>query len=520
MVADAAKNRLIRQRVFRSTLANYAGQFVTLATGFLLTPFVLRHIGALDYGLWALVGALATYGTLFDFGISGAVIKYVAEYHTRGEHEKAHSLVATALRLYTVFGLVLIVLSVIIAPIFPDLFNVPADERATATWVMLLSGIGIGISIPCSTPAAVLRGLQRFDLVNLISISGTLLVTATTVTVLLLGGGVIAMAAVNIPLMLIMQAPSIWMVKRIAPELQYGWRGASRKFVRTVIGYSSSIFIVQVSGRVQTKTDEIVIGIFLPVTAVTPYAIARRLSEIANLLTNQFMKVLLPLASELHTENDRGRLRELYITGTRLSLAIFLPIGGTLILLARSVLSVWVGAAYAPYAHIVIILTLASLIDTSLWPAGAVLQGMGRYRPIALLSSGTALANLILSLALVRSVGLTGVALGTLIPTTVVSFGLAFPYAMRSIGVTADEALKRIFLPALLPAVPMAVMLYTLERIVAPASLFSVAGIACVGLLVYALGYLSLGATELERQICHGLVLNTIRFARAHLRRS
>lgn len=520
MATDAAKDTLIHRRVLHSTITNYVGQFVVLGTGFLLTPFILSHLGATSYGLWALVGSVVAYGSLLDFGIAGAVVKYVAEYRARGETEQAHSLVATALCLYTILGLIAIVLSAAIAPIFPRLFNVPPGERATATWLVLLSGSLVGLSIPCATAAAVLRGLQRFDLVNIISSTATLLIAAGTVAVLLLGGGVLGMAAVGIITTLVMQVPSIWLVNRIAPELRFGWRGASRRLVRTIFAFSSALFVTQAAGRLQTKTDEIVIGAFLPISAVTPYAIARRLSEMAGLLTNQFLKVLLPLASELHAANDQTRLRSLYITGTRLTLAIFLPIGCILVVLTRPLLTVWVGAAYADYAHLVVILALAGLIDTSQWPAGSVLQAMARHRPLAILAGGAALANLALSIALVSRFGVTGVALGTLVPTTVVCLGFIMPYAMRIIGVSPAAALKEIGLPTLLPVVPMAIVLYALRQAVELPSLLSIMAVASVGMLVYVVGYLSVGAGEVERQAYRSFALSAIRFATARLKRS
>src|SRR5207249_3732384 len=116
-------------------------------------------------------------------------------------------------------------------------------------------------------------------------------------------------------------------------------------------------------------------------------------SEVPHMLTDQFMKVLLPLASQLHAENDSARLRALFLTSTRLTLVLFLPIGGGIAVLARPILAAWVGPAFGEYAHLVAILTLASLIDTSRWPAGAILQGMARHRLLAVASIGAGLAN-------------------------------------------------------------------------------------------------------------------------------
>jgi O-antigen/teichoic acid export membrane protein len=519
VATNTTKDSLIRRRVARGTASNAIGQALTLGTWFLLTPFILSRLGSSSYGLWALVGSVVAYGSLLDLGIAGAIIKYMAEYNARGETSKARSLIATSLWLYTALGLASFALSALIAPIFPLLFNLPPEQRTTTIELVLVMGIVVGISIPCTTTAAVLRGLQRFDLASSINTAGVLLSALATVVVLLMGGGVVAMVAVNIPITLAMQLPAIWLIRRVAPELRFGWRGASRQQVRSIISFSSALFLMQVSSRIQSKTDEIVIAAFLPVSAITPYAIARKLSEAPQLLTEQFLKVLQPLAAELNAENDQGRLRGLYIVGTRLSLAIFIPIGGALLILVGPVLTIWIGPAYAAYGHLVVILTLTGLINTSQWPAGSVLYGMSRQWPLAVMSGCTALANLVLSLALVRGAGLTGVALGTLIPTLIVCLGIVMPYTMRILGVGLRQALREILLPPLLPALPASVFLYVLARVFEPSSLIATALVASAGLAVYAIAYLA-ASPQLERRLCGSFAQSVLRFAKARLGRS
>jgi O-antigen/teichoic acid export membrane protein len=515
---DTTKETIIRQHVLYSTASNYGAKLITLGIWFFLTPFILHRLGQAGYGLWILVEATVSYGSLLNFGISGAVIKYVAEHRARGESQQAHSLVATALRLYSVLGLVTAVICMALAPVFPTLFNVPPEGHDTALWLVRLMGLGIGFSLPCGISTAVLLGVQRFDLNNLISVIGAMLSAVATVAVLLLGGGVLGMAAVSIAVMLFMQIPSIWLIHRIAPELRFGWRGANRSLIRTVMSFSWPLFVMDASDRLQTKSDEVVISAFLPISAVTPYAIARKLSELAQILTDQFMKVLVPLSSELHADEDHVRLRSVYITGTRLTLAIYLPVACILVILGQPILTVWVGAAYAEYAYLVTILTLASLIDTSQWPGGSVLQGMGRHRPIAVVSVGTGLANLALSMVLVQRFGLTGVALGTLLPTTVACLGLTLPYTMNVLGVRTTQVVKEVFLPVLVPVIPMVIALYLLQEAIQPLSLFSILFLTGIGTLVYMTGYLSIDVCRAERETCRSIAMSTIRLAGGYLK--
>jgi O-antigen/teichoic acid export membrane protein len=508
---DATKNTHISLWVAHSTLANMVGKLVALGIGFFLTPFIVHTLGPTQFGLWALVGSLAGHGALLDLGVSGALVKYVAEYRARGELRYAHGLVATALLVYAVIGVIVIALSSVVAWAFPILFNVPPNERATATLLVLLSGIGVGISIPCRAAGAVIRGLHRFDISNLLGVAGTTVSAAASIVVLLIGGGVLGLVAVNIVVMLILQVISIWFINRDAPELQFGLHGARRTLMRTITGYSSAIFVINLAGNLRAKTDEVVIGTALPISFITPYVLARRLSEIAQVIAEQFMKVLFPLASALDAEDDRIRLRMVYSAGTRITLALFIPLGTVVALLAGPLLAAWVGPEYSAYSPLVVILILVSLIDSTRWPASSVLQGMARHRWLAIVSIVSGVVNLLLSLLLVRYLGLTGVALGSLIPITAECFGFILPYAMYVLGLRVDEVLKQIVLPVLAPAVPMTAALLMVQESLAPDSLLSIAVVAFTGGLVYGIGYLLIGASALEREVYRRLALGLVR---------
>ena len=499
MTAPAAdKGAAIQRRVLIGTLSNLISKVLNLGTWFFLTPFILGHLGASTYGMWILVSSVVAYGNLLDFGVAAAVTKYVADFKARGQLSDAQPLVATALWLYAGLGLAAFGLSVVLAPLFPALFDVPPDLAPQAQRLVVLSGAVLGLSLPCAASSAILRGLQRFDLSSLIGTVGMSLYAALTVAVLLGGGGVEGLVALNLPLTLFMQIPTLWLIHRAAPELRLGVRGASRKLVRLVFSYSSALFVINVAGQLQTKTDEIVIGAFMPVANVTPYSLARRLSELPNTLTDQFMRVLMPLAAQLHAEADEVRLRGLYITSTRLTLAIGLPMVAGLALLSRPFLLLWVGPEFANSAAVVIVLVLASWVDTSQWPASSILQGMARHRPLALLSLFTGLANLLISVVLVGPLGVLGVALGTLIPAIIESWIILTPYSLRQLGVSVRTALRLIIWPALAPAVPLVIVLAVLDWLLRPASYLALACIGAAGAGVYALGYLALTAGQPE----------------------
>ena len=140
------------------------------------------------------------YGSVLEFGISSAVIKYVAEFRVRGEREQMHALVATSLSLYTAARAFWRSSSAWrVAALLPHIIHVPPGEEAKAVALVLLAGVGLGLSIPATIIVGVLRGLQRFDLLNLLYVINTLLSAAATIGCCCSGWGVLGIAAVAIP---------------------------------------------------------------------------------------------------------------------------------------------------------------------------------------------------------------------------------------------------------------------------------------------------------------------------------
>ena len=483
-----------------NTASNYAGKVVNLGMWFFLTPFMLNRMGESAYGLWTLVASLVAYGSLLDLGIAKATTKYIAEYFTQGEMKTARSLVATALSIYLVLGLLVFVLVAIVAPAFPNFFNIPDQEQSQIAWIVLLAGIDLAISLPAAVTWAILEGLQRFDLINILSITGSLLFGISIVIILSNGGGVVGVVAANIPIGILMQIPALLFIRRVAPDLKIGLRGASPKLIRKVASFSSALFVINISRQLQTQADEIVIGARMPVRFVTPYAIAHKLSGYSQLLAEQFIKLLMPLSSQFNAEYDWQRLRVLFKTGMRIALAIFLPVGAGTVLLAKPFLSAWVGPQYKQYSYLVTLLTYVSMLDIMNRSASFILQGMEKHRLLALSSLGSGLANLGLSLALISSLGLTGIAIGTVIPSTLETLFFVIPYTMRLLEIRFKHLLKEVILPTFVPAGLMTLVLAILKQIVQPASLFMILLVAIAGLIAFFSSYMLLNRRSLERE--------------------
>lgn len=506
---------MIRRRLVAGTLNNFVGKLTAVGTWFVLTPFILSQVGPNGYALWIRTGAIASYGFLIDFGIGGAVVKYVAEYVARGEREMARALIASALWLYVGLAIAAAGLSIVIAPGLVGLLGVGADGQSIAVRLVILTGVNVATTIAFTPPMSVLRGLQRYDLYNGVSVLNSFVEAAATVTALVAGWGVVGMVAMLIPANVVTGAASTYLLKRVAPDVPLGWRGANMRAVRRILSFSSSLFAIDIAGRLQTKTDEFIIAVFRTLSAVTPYALARKLGDIAELAAVQFLKVIMPLASELDAVDHASKLRTLYIVASRVALAIAVPVAVVLVISGGAILELWVGAAYTDYAGLLAVLAIARLLASSQWPAAEILLGMSRHRIVASIALGAGVAHIALAILLLPTFGLLGVALGTLIPTACASLCVTMPFANRTLHVSPRTALSEIWAPGLVPGVGAAAVLWIVQRHMEAPSTGMMLSWVLVTLLVYATGYLSMPATRPERHLLIDVITNGSR----HLRR-
>ena len=87
--------------------------------------------------------------------------------------------------------------------------------------------------------------------------------------------------------------------------------------------------------------DQVVIGVFLGSTYVAVWAPAERIISGVQRLTNQLNGVLFPTIVDSDASRRDERLRQILLQGTRLSLAMVVPVAVCLIMLADPLVHAW-----------------------------------------------------------------------------------------------------------------------------------------------------------------------------------
>ena len=491
----------IARRVLVGTISNSASQAIVVLSTLALTPFIVRQVGAEAYGLWVLVNSLTSFIYLLDLGLSAALVKFVAE-HAAQDTDEAARMVGAGTWLYSLLGVGAAVLGSALAFVLPGLFDLESETGGTAVALMVLAAATAGLSLPAVAPLAVLRGLQRFAAVNAITAGTTLLGAALVVGALLLDTGIVGVAAATLTGSAVTLVISFVVVRRIASEVTGNLLRRDLRRLRQLLGFSAPLAVMQVAGRIHTRVDAIIIAAALPVARIAPYSFAQQLGAGTRMAAEQFTRILLPMATELGRSRDAAFVRALLLTATRLTLAIAVAAGLPLALFGGEVLQLWVGPAFAPFGLLVALLAATALVDVTTYPAAAVLQSVELHRPLATMAIASGVVNVALSALLVGPLGLTGVALASLLATCGELALLFGPYVLRNLHLTLGEVARAVPGRLLGPVAAYAILLNGLATVFPVASFPGLVAVVVLGLVGYASCYVVVSASEYERAAC------------------
>lgn len=184
----------------------------------------------------------------------------------------------------------------------------------------------------------------------------------------------------------------------------------SRNHFRALFSFGASVVGFRLLRFVNTRVDNLIIGVALGTTALGYYLVAYRLLEIMIMVTTSIIgAVSFPLFSRIQT--DRVRVQSAYYTSIGLTSLIAFPAFLGLIAIAPEMVSLVFGGKWDPSVPTMRVLALAGLIRSILDVNGVVMKSLGHpTRRLAIMGLTSAL--LVATFLVVVRWGILAVAIG------------------------------------------------------------------------------------------------------------
>ncbi len=172
----------------------------------------------------------------------------------------------------------------------------------------------------------------------------------------------------------------------------------TRERTMEIVPTAGWLLVVELSNLAMYAFSRIILGAYRSPTAVGQFEGPVRAHNLLYALGGALAVPVVPTASRYVAAGDSRRLRELVLRGTRYTLALFVPLCVTLMVLAEPILDVWLGDRYGEGAAALAILVSYWLLYGGLVVTPGFLVGAGRARDVGLVMVGAAVLNLALSL--------------------------------------------------------------------------------------------------------------------------
>jgi O-antigen/teichoic acid export membrane protein len=495
-----------------NVFANWGAFLFGAVANFFLAPFIVNSLGNSAYGAWALLGAMVGYLGLLDLGVRGAVMRFLARLHAVENHEEASRFASAGMMVFSVSSIVAVAAGVVFSLGLDRWFDIPAELIAESRVAVVLIAMTIALALMTGVYGGIVAAMQRFDVSSGSEIGIEAVRIVAVVVALRAGGGLVALAAIQLGCGVLRFAFSYVFSRRLYPELRVAWGRWSREHLRQILGYSVASTALAGASMVVYQMDSLVIGASLPIAMVTYFAIAGTLAHYGRAVVDGISHTVPPRVSAQEGRGDLAGARMTALMGGKVATLIHLPIIVTFLLRGETFIGLWMGPEYADLAGQVLwILSISYWFLAGRQVMVTTLMGLNRHRVLIPAAWAEAILNLGLSLYWVGSYGIAGVAWGTALPSLVVTTVVYSALFGSVLAIPVARIWRELWILPSLAVLPFAVATYALERFSQPTGLALFFGQIAAVYWIAAAGAWWIACSEQERAIFRGHLPRWIR---------
>ncbi|HVB56502.1 MAG TPA: oligosaccharide flippase family protein [Candidatus Acidoferrales bacterium] len=408
----------------------------------LIMPFVVRSLGDRLYGIWTLVATFVGYYGLLDLGLSGAVSRFIAGALGSEDEEQCNRVFNTALMVFSAIAVVLVVFGSAVAALAP-LFCRSPDDAALFWRVILILTFSLALGFPLKVFIGALEAHLRFDSTAALELLSLSIRTALVIATLLCGYKVVGLAWATFFAGIPSAVLYVYLSHRNLPFLRIDRKYWSRATAKSLFSYSAFSAILQLANIIRFDVDALVIAAYVSLAAVTHFRIASALVQNFLGLITAIVGVFSFVFSRQDGARDFEAIKKTFFFATKISACVSSFVGFGLIAWGKPFIARWMGPQYLDAYPCLVILVLGYIFALWQTPSVSLFYGISRHKVFAIFTCAEALANLLLSLLLVRSYGIFGVAFGTFLPMVLVKLLIQPLYACHVLSVCYTDYLCR-----------------------------------------------------------------------------
>jgi O-antigen/teichoic acid export membrane protein len=401
-MADDAGPDLVDPGAFRNTLlqlANQVGSGLFTAT---LTLYLVRALGASGYGLYALAVSIAGLLALpAGFGLPMAIGRFLADH--RVDRSQLRAILALGLRLQVPLAVAVSVGLFAAAEPLAHAYHDPG-----LAWPLRWAALAIVGQTLFGFLSYACMSIRRVAVSLYMGIIESATETLTSVTLVLAGAGAAGATLGKAIGYGVASAAGLYLTLRLLGGLRRGVAVSPSVGARTIIAYAGATFIVDVGISAISQVDILLIGALLSSAAVGSFSAVVRMLAVLSYLGVAVAGGVAPRLSLGSGAPDARAFGQ----GIRYLLILQGMVIAPLVVWAKPIIDLVLGPGYGRSVAILQVLTLGMFVAAPAALLSLSVTYLGEARRRVRIVLWTLLLGIVVTYALIRTVGLVGAAIG------------------------------------------------------------------------------------------------------------
>lgn len=394
---------------------NYVTIVLTMVTGLVYTPYMLRTLGQSEYGLYSLAASVIAYLTVLDLGFGNAIVRYTAKFRAEGKIREQEEMFGMFLVLYAVIGVVAFVAGSILTVNADALFSskMTAEEVSRTQTMLWLMTFNLAFNFPMSIWGSIMSAYERFIFQKTFGITRSILNPLVMVVLLTMGYKAVAMVvATTIFNVVTLLVNYIYCRRRLQIHVRIGrfnWG-----FLHEVAVYSFWVFLNAIMDRIYWSSGQFILGIYRGAAAIAIYAVAIQLQGLFMGFSTAISGVFLPRVTGMVAKGSSNKeISDLFVRTGRVQFIIMGFILSAFTVFGSSFIRLWAGADYSD-AYVYALLFFVALTPPLIQNLGiTILQARNQMKFRSLAYIVIALVSLVASILGAKYWGGLGCAIAT-----------------------------------------------------------------------------------------------------------
>lgn len=481
---------------------SYVSEGITVLTGLLYTPIMLRLLGQSEYGLYQLSSSVISYLSLLSMGFGSSYIRYYSRYKVLNDTDGIKKLNGMFMSIFIFIGIICALAGSVLIMNVENIFgrSLSADELSTSRILMTFMIFNLAISFPGSVFSSHITANEQYIFQRVVNILRGLLNPFLTLPLLFMGYKSVGVVVVQ-TILSVASFGANWVFCKRKLGMVFSFRNFELKFLRELFMFSFWIFINQLIDQVNNQLDKFILGIYSGTIAVAVYGVANQISSMYITFSTSVSSVFAPRINRMvATKDDNKEITELFTKVGRIQFVLLFLIASGLVVFGKYFISFWAGDGYED-AYIITMLLIIPVTIPLIQNLGIeIQQAKNKHQLRAIIYLCMAILNVALSIPLAKLYGGIGAALGTGI-SYVVGNGIAMNIVYQTkIGINIIFFWKSIlsFIPGLIAPIAVAIVIMNFVA-------FDTFMEFCIWILIYIIIYIAsmwfLGLNEYEKNL-------------------